>query len=90
MNSGSSSSDNNSTDNNTKNHDKGGPLEEDLPRDDEVAIRVDMLNNNNSQYYGDFMLGTPPQPFTAVMDTGSGLVWVPGKKCHSQVEFTSN
>ncbi|CAD7948527.1 unnamed protein product [Amoebophrya sp. A25] len=57
--------------------------QESLPRD--AAIRVDMLNNNNSQYYGDFFLGTPPQPFTAVMDTGSGLVWVPGKKCSSQV-----
>ncbi|CAD7959295.1 unnamed protein product [Amoebophrya sp. A120] len=58
-------------------------VEEQLPRHPE--IRVDMLNNNNSQYYGDFMLGTPPQPFTAVMDTGSGLIWVPGKKCATDV-----
>jgi hypothetical protein len=59
------------------------PLEEKLPRN--PSIRIDMLNNNNSQYYGDFMLGTPPQPFTAVMDTGSGLIWVPGKKCDTEV-----
>eukprot|EP00931_Biecheleriopsis_adriatica_P102229 TRINITY_DN77226_c0_g1_i1.p1 TRINITY_DN77226_c0_g1~~TRINITY_DN77226_c0_g1_i1.p1 ORF type:complete len:518 (+),score=93.16 TRINITY_DN77226_c0_g1_i1:173-1555(+) len=47
------------------------------------AVRVDLLNNNNSQYYGDFMLGNPGQRFTAVFDTGSGITWVPGTKCTS-------
>mmetsp|Transcript_31594 Transcript_31594/g.94076 ORF Transcript_31594/g.94076 Transcript_31594/m.94076 type:complete len:492 (-) Transcript_31594:32-1507(-) len=47
------------------------------------AIRVDLLNNNNSQYYGDFTLGNPKQRFTAVFDTGSSVTWVPGAKCRS-------
>ncbi len=38
---------------------------------DNPDVRVDLLNNNNSQYYGDFFLGTPPRPFTGIMDTGS-------------------
>jgi len=46
-------------------------------------IRVDLLNNNNSQYYGDFTLGSPKQRFTAVFDTGSSITWVPGAGCKS-------
>lgn len=47
------------------------------------TIRIDLLNNNNSQYYGDFTLGNPKQRFTAVFDTGSSVTWVPGAKCKS-------
>lgn len=49
------------------------------------GTHLDLLNNNNSQYYGDFMLGNPPQRFTAVFDTGSGLTWIPGAQCESEV-----
>ena len=28
-------------------------------------------------------LGNPPQRFTAVFDTGSGITWVPGSQCKS-------
>lgn len=49
------------------------------------VVRIDLLNNNNSQYYGDFMIGTPAKPFTAVMDTGSSVVWVPGSGCKSHI-----
>mmetsp|Transcript_114815 Transcript_114815/g.325205 ORF Transcript_114815/g.325205 Transcript_114815/m.325205 type:complete len:472 (+) Transcript_114815:72-1487(+) len=47
------------------------------------AVHVDLLNNNNSQYYGDFTLGKPGQHFTAVFDTGSGTTWIPGVHCKS-------
>lgn len=56
---------------------------------DDVVIK----DYQNAQYYGEVYVGTPPQKFNVIYDTGSSNLWVPagcGFRCISKNKFDAS
>ncbi|KAH8413162.1 hypothetical protein KR009_008490 [Drosophila setifemur] len=47
-------------------------------------------NSYNTEYYMTVQIGTPPQNFTVLIDTGSANLWVPSSKCPTTVKSCVN